>query len=284
VDRAATTGQTLTAAQSISLQDLHEVLKAFGTGSCQERVEALWNLMDKDNDGLLDQAEMDEVVYMSVAPVEDAFRFYINDCLEVWPMRSAGMPSISADHLKEPRDDGDRELATGAGGAKNKLGFYGRWKGKREEKKARQIFLKMMEKAVKNHFNVEVETPHRLRCAYAWSEKTHQDGKVESVLVSDNNEGIEGAESDSSSSTSGFLSGGRKRYVELDPKISYEEFRAVQKEHFSHLDRVGEELCKSFKEEMWVHQGKGRQYQELKKESLAFLGVVTLIDLAIILN
>jgi len=56
----------------------------------------------------------------------------------------------------------------------------------------------------------------------------------------------------------------------------------VQKEHFAHLDKVGDELCTSFKEELWILQGKGRQNAEVRKEGFAFVAVVGLIDFAII--
>jgi hypothetical protein len=269
LDRAATTGDTLSPPSTISLQKIHQVLDAFTQGTCQDRVKALWDFTDKDQDGLIDQVEMDEVIYMSIAPVEDALKAFVQDCLEVWPVRG-GLPMNGT----------QGEMLV-----KQKKGRYKLWKEARADKKANKIILKLMDRAIKKHFEIDVEVPHRLRCCYAWAEKQHQSGKVENVLV-DSNGGEATIHEDAASSSAsggGFLSGGRKRYVELDPKISYQEFRDVQKEHFSHLDRVAEELCTSFKEELWIHQGTGRQNTELKRESAAFLAVVSLIDFGIYL-
>ena len=62
-DRAATKGETIANLEHVNLITLHRVLEAFGTKGCVERTESLWNLMDRDEDGLLDQVEMDQVVY-----------------------------------------------------------------------------------------------------------------------------------------------------------------------------------------------------------------------------
>eukprot|EP01083_Nonionella_stella_P206349 750626_1 len=210
-----------------------------------------YGIIDKDDDGMLDQAEVDTVVEMSLNPVEDALRAFVTDSISVWPMRR-GLPPVDDEQNGEAQDFSEIEA---------KKGRYQKWKDGRKERKANKIFLKATDRAIKRHFDIDVETPHRLRCIYAWAEKKHQDGKLENVLV-DNSSGA----------------GGRKRYVELDPKIAYEEFREVQLENYDHLDKVGEELCTSLKEEMWVHQGTGRQNQELKREGFAFLAVVALID------
>ena len=122
----------------------------------------------------------------------------------------------------------------------------------------------MFKNATKNHFIDEVEINHRLRCIYAWAEKEHQGNKLDSVLVED--EGWTG----------------RKRYVELSPKISLPEFREVQQEHFTHLDRVGKEILKSFREDLWIQQGKRRQQSELIRDCLAFLAVVSVADYLIL--
>lgn len=258
MDRAATKGEveTLIRTDTLSLNKIHNVLHAFAHGSCSDRVKALWDLMDKDDDGMLDQAEMNTVVEMSLNPVEDALRAFVTDSIAVWPMRR-GLPAVDNEQSGEAQELSEIEA---------KKGRYQKWKDGRKERKANKIFLKAMDRAIKRHFDIEVETPHRLRCIYAWAEKKHQDGKLENVLV-DNSSGA----------------GGRKRYVELDPKIAYEEFREVQLENYDHLDKVGEELCTSLKEEMWVHQGTGRQNQELKREGFAFLAVVALIDFGIMI-
>ena len=113
-------------------------------------------------------------------------------------------------------------------------------------------------------FSDEIEMPHRLRCIYAWADKTHQGNNVESVLIE----------------ASGWS--GRKRYVELPPKISLNEFREAQQIHLAHLDRVGWEVMKSFREDLWMEQGIGRQNAELKRECAIFLLVVSIIDYGII--
>ena len=267
-DRAATKGETLSSKQSIDVVKLHSVLNAFASGACSDRVEALWNLMDKDNDGMLDQEEMDKTVYMSIKPMEDAFKLFILECMDVWPMRKWGLPPPCLEQETITSEDQVVEK-----NHRKKLGFYKRWVKERYEKKTKKNFLKLLDGTIKNHFDVEAETPHRLRCIYAWAEKKNQDGKTESVVVDTSN-----------AEPGGFFSGAKKRYVELDPKISYPEFKEVQVEHFPHLDRIGQELCTSLKEDIWVHQGKGRQNQELKREIAAFLVVVSLIDYGITIN
>jgi len=277
-DRAATRGEILSSKRTINFSKLLHVLNMYASGSCSDRVKAVWDLFDKDDDGLLDQKEMDKVVYTSLKPVEDAVSSFMSDNVDAWPMRSIALPEQNVEQHTETNEQ-SVEIE------KTKIGFFKRWTIKRKEQQAKKVLLKLLGKTVKNHFDVEVETPHRLRCIYAWAEKKDQDGKTESVLVEDSNAKTTAQEGDSSSSNAlGFLSGGRKRYVELDPKISYLEFREVQKEHFAHLDRIGQELCTSLKEDLWVHQGKGRQNQELKRETVAFLFVVSLIDYAIIIN
>ena len=122
----------------------------------------------------------------------------------------------------------------------------------------------MLDKAILKHFDDEVETPHRLRCIYAWAEKAHQDNKLQSIMVD--------AEGWSD----------RKRYVELSPKISLAEFREVQQEHFTHLDRIGTEILKSYREDLWVLQGKGRERKELIRDSALFMTAVSVADYLIL--
>jgi hypothetical protein len=241
VDRAATTGITIEQPTTISISKLHAAICSFGYGTCVDRVKTLWTLFDKDDDGLLDQAEMDAVAYMSVKPVEAAFLEFVKLSIESSPLRDTYSEHQNA-------------------------GWFKRRKIAKVEAKAKKDILKFTQNTIKRHFDADVEMPHRLRCTYAWAEKKHQDGKVQSVTVSEEGHG------------------GKQRYVELDPKISYKEFRDQQKNHFSHLDRVAEELSVGLKEELWISQGKGRQRATLKKESAAFLSVVAAIDLAIYLN
>jgi hypothetical protein len=113
------------------------------------------------------------------------------------------------------------------------------WRARRRAEKAKKNLLKTFQQANKKHFEDEVEMPHRLRCIYAWAEKEHQGNKLDSVLIE----------------ASGWS--GRKRYVELEPKISLQEFREVADIHLTHLDRIGWEITKSFREDLLVQQGKG---------------------------
>jgi hypothetical protein len=121
----------------------------------------------------------------------------------------------------------------------------------------------MFERTLRVHFLDEVEMPHRLRCIYAWANKGHQGNKIDSVLVDE----------------SGWT--GRKRYVELNPKIFLPEFREVQREHFGHLDLVGQEFVKSFREELWIDQGKRRNRKKLMRNSALFLAAVGSTDFLI---
>ena len=120
------------------------------------------------------------------------------------------------------------------------------------------------------HFCDQVETPHRLQCIYAWADKSHQSNKLESNIVHS---------SDDWGAASSIV--GRKRYVELLPKISYTEFRNEQANHFPHLDKIGEEIVMSFKEDLWVMQGKRRQSKELRRDGLLFLFGISLVDAGI---
>lgn len=278
-DRAATKGETIANLDHVNLITLHRVLEAFGTKGCVERTESLWNLMDRDGDGLLDQVEMDQVVYMSLKPVEGAMRAFVEDCIEVWPLRG-GFPLLEDDSTSFAGEEVSLDV--------KKKGRYTKWKEQKKEKKAKKALLKLLDGAIKRHFDIDVEVPHRLRCCYAWADKKHQDGNVQSVLVENTDSGASGDSSTDAASGGGGGGGGfltaRKRFVELDPKISYAEFRDVQKENFAHLDRIAHELCTGFKEEVWILQGKGRQDAETRKEALAFLAVVSLIDMAIVLT
>lgn len=118
---------------------------------------------------------------------------------------------------------------------------------------------KALARTLKRCYFVENEAPHRLRCIYAWAEKAHQGGTFDAVRVSDDITG-------------------RKRYVELLPKISYEEFLEIQKEQFEFLDKIGEGYMTSLREEMWVNQGLGRQNRELMWQCAAFFAIVSVLD------
>ena len=172
------------------------------------------------------------MVHMSIAPVEEALKKFVATVVESRPMLSE---------------------SNGNAGMRQR----------RRESRAKKRFNKLFAKAIVNHFEVEVETPHRLRCAYAWAEKAHQDGKLESVLIE-----------------AGTIAG-RKRYVELSPKISFAEFSEMIGEIFQQADHAGEEIVSSFREDLLVDQGKGRQNKQLLRECAIGLGVVCLIDAGI---
>jgi hypothetical protein len=244
VDRAAVTGRSLPRqAPVLSLPKLQAVLLSHLAGSPPERVDALWALMDRDQDGMLDEDEMNKVCEMAVQPVRMALERFFREAVEAY---SVLMPL-------PPLDD-SRSL--------DGLATKG-WSQRRRERKAKNVLMQMFQRALRRHFVDEVEMPHRLRCIYAWAGKSHQNNSVDSVLVDE----------------AGWS--GRKRYVELNPKISLPEFREVQREHFAHLDRVGEEFLQSFREDLLILQGKGRQRHELIRDCSLFLAGVCSLDFLI---
>ena len=246
IDRAAVQGIALDPqASTLPLSKLNNVLKAFVGGTCGERVAAMWDLMDRDNDGLLDESEMDRVAYLVVAPIERSLRMLFQDALQAYPVRAC-LESLGSD----PQIS---ELSAKKG-----------WRERRREKRTEKRLQRIFSDTLKTHFTDEVEMPHRLRCIYAWANKAHQDNKIDSIHVESTDWGS------------------RRRYVELQPKISLAEFQEVQREHFTHLDRVGQELVKSFRENLLVDQGKGRQKRELKRDCLIFLTAVSVIDFIIL--
>lgn len=244
VDRAATTGVTLESTRStLPTDQLHQVLRSYLTGTCVDRVDAVWALLDRDQDGLLDEAEMNSVCHTAIQPFQTALSALMQESLDAYPLRA---PLVDLDKVID--DD-----APPPG-----------WRQRRKETKEKKRLMKMIQLTLKKHFVDEVELAHRMRCIYAWSEKAHQDGSIASVMVEE-----EGWNA-------------KQRYVELHPKISLPEFREVQEIHFTHLDRVGAEYLKSFREDLWVSQGKGRQNRELMRDCGIFLGVVSVIDYIII--
>lgn len=240
VDRAAVKGESLEPqATTVSLAKVYAYLFAHMSGTCSDRVDACWQLIDRDNDGRLEESEMNMVAQMCLAPVQGALENLFEQALE---QEVTGPPSIS----------NGEELPVSKS-----------WRERRKETKAKKLLLKTFRNATQKHFEDEVELNHRLRCIYAWAEKKHQDNKLDSVMVD-----------------SGWS--GKKRYVELNPKISLPEFREVQQEHFSHLDRIGTEILRSFREDLWVLQGKGRERQELMRDSFLFLTAVSIADYLIL--
>jgi hypothetical protein len=247
VDRAAVEGIALDPqASTLPLSKLNNVLKSFVGGTCGDRVAATWDLMDKDGDGRLDEAEMNQVAYMVVSPIETSLQTLFQDAIAAYPVR---------DSLDSLGNDGDESESP-----PKKKGWRARRREKRTEKRLQRIFSDTL----KTHFQDEVEMPHRLRCIYAWADKAHQNNKIDSIHVESTDWGS------------------RQRYVELEPKISLAEFQEVQQEHFTHLDRVGQELIKSFRENLLVDQGKGRQSSELKRDCMLFLTAVSIVDFIIL--
>jgi hypothetical protein len=249
VDRAAVTGELLDPqAPSISLAKIYAYLFAHMSGTCADRVDACWQLIDRDEDGLLEESEMNIVTQMCLVPVQSAFVNLFQETFDA----SVSETTIITTHNGEDSTDQQQTPA--------KQG----WRQRRKQAKIRKAMLKLFQNTSKNHFEHEVEVNHRLRCIYAWAEKDHQDNKLDSVMV----------DADGWS--------GKKRYVELNPKISLPEFREVQQEHFTHLDRIGTEIVSSFREDLWVLQGRGRERQELMRDSTIYLAAVSVADYLIL--
>jgi hypothetical protein len=184
---------------------------------------------------------MDQIVQLSITPVQTALQRLFHEAIDSYPVRSQPSP---------------------LGGENQAISQPKGWRQRRQEYSTKKWLSALFARTTKNHFIDEVESAHRLRCIYAWAEKSHQNNKIDSVLVE--------------------AAFGRKRYVELAPKISLEEFQEVQWEHFPHLDRVATEIVNSFRQDLWVAQGKGRQNRELALGCAAFLVVVSVIDFVII--
>lgn len=249
VDRAAVRGETLPEVDALRRDRLARVLLSYVSSKddddddddrtvCARSVDAWWDLVDRDDDGLLDQQELVVVADAVRRPIDRATTALLDAALDAASL--AVDPASSSDAVKP-----------------------------RREKRAAARLRKTMADAVARTFPVEIEAPHRLRCSYAWAVKAHQDNKIDSVVV------------DTGATDAAGLLAGRKRYVELPPKMSLAEFRTEQREHFPHLDRVGVETLKGFKNGLLVQQGQGRQNRELRREVAGFLVVVTLIDAAV---
>ena len=231
IDRAAVRDDAdfETSVNVLPQSDINQVIKAFAEGNCLNRIEALWRLIDHDKDGLIDQEEMEKVIYLSIAPIGEALKTFVEAAIETNPMLI--------------------ETSENSG-----------WRQRRRERKTQKAFKRMFSKSVERHFDIEVEMSHRLRCLYAWADKAHQGGKIDSVLIE-----------------SGTIAG-RKRYVELNPKISFEEFCVTKGEIFPHLDRVSEEIVSSFREDLLVAQGKGRQNRELMRDCVVGVTIISILD------
>jgi len=246
IDRAAAEGIALESElKTVSLENIIAFLQKFVSGSSSDRTSAAWDLIDRDHDGSLDEEEMNQAVHLCLGIEVKAMQTLFEETIDVFPVR-APLSSM---------DDIDNLAATPKG-----------WRQKRAEKKTKKLLLKMFQQSCKKHFEVEVEINHRLRCIYAWANKVDQDNQLKSVLVDEE---------------VGWT--GRKRYVELSPKITEAEFREVQRIHFKHLDRLGSEIVSSFREDLWVLQGKRRERKDLIRNSFLFLTAVSAVDYVIVL-
>lgn len=242
-------------APSLPSNKLMAVLLAFLGGSGTEQFDALWHLMDKDDDGLLDEVEMDHVCSIMVQSTQAALRRQVTEALDAAPL----------DKLADAVDSNNDTTAATAN-AVTKLS----WMERRRAKQDKSFLTKLLNKTLKTHFEDELEMPNRLRCIYAWANKTHQDNKLDSVLVTESGGGIVTSIS------------GRKRYVELHPKIALDEFREVQAIHFPQLDNVASEFLTSFRDELHVQQGKGRQNRELMRDCAGFFVTLCIMDYVIL--
>ena len=245
IDRAAAEGISLESKlETVALDKVLAFLQTTISGSCSDRVTAVWNLIDRDQDGSLDQDEMHNVVHFCLAVEVDALSKLFEESLDAFPVR-APLSTMSSEDNAAPKKG---------------------WRQRRAETKIKKRLSKMFQKSCQKHFDVEVEINHRLRCIYAWANKVDQDNQVKSVMVGEQ---------------AGWS--GRQRYVELSPKISEAEFREVQKIHFKHMDMLGGEIVKSFREDLWVLQGKRRERKDLIRNSFLFLAGVSAVDFAILM-
>ena len=276
IDRAAVSKTAvLPIRTTVKAKKIQLLFTAYANGSCKEWVESWWNLIDDDCDGLLDEEEMNCSVNLAMKPVHTALLNMVQLSLEVCPARTVrneidnawylGGEDVSDIHTTSKINETTATTPVRSSNSK-KLS----WRNRRRELNARTVLTKTFEATLARHFRDQVETPHRLRCIYAWADKSHQSNKLDSIVVDS---------SDDWGAASSIV--GRKRYVELLPKISYTEFRNEQAIHFPHLDKVGEEIVMSFKEDLWVLQGKRRQSKELRRDGLLFLFGISLVDAGI---
>ena len=280
IDRAAVSKTAVLSTRTmVKAKKLLKLFTAYANGSCKEWVESWWNLIDDDCDGLLDEEEMNSCVNLAMKPVHTALLNMVQLSLEVCPVRTVGseidnawylggedMSDIHTSKNNETTTTTTTTTPVTSSNSTKKLS----WRNRRRELKARAALTKTFEATLARHFRDQVETPHRLRCIYAWADKSHQSNKLDSIVVDS---------SDDWGAASSIV--GRKRYVELLPKISYTEFRNEQANHFPHLDKIGEEITMSFKEDLWVMQGKRRQSKELRRDGLLFLFGISLVDAGI---
>ena len=274
IDRAAVSKTSLPPHRTtVNAKNIPKLFDAYANGSCNEWVQSWWNLIDDDGDGLIDEEEMNSCVNLAMKPAHMALLDVVYLSLEVCPLRTFGSADTNAWFLGG--EDISDISATGGGtdppaaSSSDPVRKFA-WRNRRRELKARGALAKTLRATLGRHFRDQVEAPHRLRCIYAWADKSHQNNKLDSIVVDSNDDW--GAASSSV---------GRKRYVELHHKISYPEFRKEQARHFPHLDKIGEEIAMSFKEDLWVMQGKRRQNRELRQHGVLFLFGISLVDVGI---
>lgn len=148
------------------------------------------------------------------------------------------------------------------------LDALGEQSSRKDKQKSRRIAKDF--ETIRQHVEYELELPHRLRCIYAWANKAHQSNKIDSVLVEEEGGGI----------ATGVM--GRKRYVELHPKISLDEFREVQNIHLPEIDEPALEYLRSYRNDLLVKQGKGRQNRELLRDCSIFFAGVCAVDYVVL--
>lgn len=278
VDRYAIQNMDPPEITSLNLTHVNGILRSYLHGTCHDSVAAWWTLLDHDQDGLLDENQMGEVVENTIRPFHKALPTLFMEAVESYPVTVPLPPSMdisSNDSNDTPETttttttNTTTTTTTTTAKSESIVSSMG-WRQKRTETKSKKNLLKIFSKTLDRHFKLEVETPHRLRCIYAWAEKEHQNNRIESVLLDTGAENMV---------SKGVL--GKKRYVELQPKISFPEFLVEQRDHFKALDQVGQEIFSSFKEDLHVVQGKGRQNKEARNEVALFFILVSLVDVGI---
>jgi hypothetical protein len=237
IDRAAVQGKSADAFKTLPTAKLTSLLESYLVGNCVDRFDALWNLMDKDDDGLLDEVEVNSVCDMAIGTIGSALLSTLKEVVEASPLDNVDDTLTATVPNTNPT---------------------------RKEKGLKKRLVKLFKTTtLTSHFSDELELSHRVRCSYAWANKEHQKNRIESVLVDD----------------VGW--NGRKRHVELKPKISLSEFREVQAEHMKFLDRISVEYLKSYREELLFIQGKGRQSRETNRDCFLFMAAICLTDYVI---
>jgi Ca2+-binding EF-hand superfamily protein len=256
----------------MSRSKLCHAVTAYLCHGSQNRFDALWQLMDKDNDGLLDQSEMDHVCAVTVRVTQVALRRQLVEALDAAPLDQ--WIELPLQVRTAAGNDTVPPIQSTSGG----------WRRRRREKQGKRLLNRLMVKTLQHHFADELEMANRMRCIYAWANKAHQNNKVDSILVDASSSSLRrgGVVGGNISTAATTLMGGRQRYVELHPKIALDEFRQVQEIHFPQLNRVGSEFLLGLREELLVHQGQGRQNRELQRDCAIFFTVVCILDYIIL--